>query len=484
MTVLRARVGEEGSRRIDFDSIHRVYIQGVCGSAMAGVAKLLTEMGKTVTGSDRAFLPPMKEMLEGLGIAGVEGYRPENLDPAPDLVVVGNVMARSHPESAALRGRGIPYCSFPELFEQVLLETRTSLVVAGTHGKTTATTLLAHTLGAMGEGPGFMAGGVSRGAGAPAGMGAGTWFVTEGDEYETAWFDKGPKFLHYRPKAALFTSMEYDHADIFATFDDYRLAFERFLALVPPEGLLAFCSDDLDPAFVRAHCRGRLLAYGLGGGAGTRADGPVETTPEGSRFRALCGSRGVELSVPLWGGHNRKNALGVLALLAGLGFPPEAVARGLASYSGVRRRGDVLFRSPGFWVVDDFAHHPTAVRTTLEGLRDHFAGFRITAIFEPRTNTSRTRAFQDLYAESFAAASRVLILPPPPGKPGEEPFSPGSLAAALESRGTEARAVAGADEAAALVGGLRERPALVVTLSNGAMGGLPGRLAALAPSLA
>jgi UDP-N-acetylmuramate: L-alanyl-gamma-D-glutamyl-meso-diaminopimelate ligase len=451
---------------------------------MAGVAKLLTEMGKGVTGADRNFLSPMKEMLEGLGIAGKQGYGPENLEPAPDLVVVGNVMSRAHPESAALRERGIPYSSFPELFEQTLLSLRPSLVVAGTHGKTTVTTLLAHTLEALGEGPGFMAGGVAKGFGATARLGTGRWFVIEGDEYETAWFDKGPKFLHYRPQGAIFTSMEYDHADIFASFDDYRLAFERFLALVPPDGLLAFSADDLDPAFVRSHCRGRLVPYGLGPGAGVRAEGPISRTPEGSSFRARCGGAAVELAVPLWGEHNRKNALGVLALLAGLGFDPGDAARVIASYPGVRRRGDLLFRSPELWVVDDFAHHPTAVRTTLEGLRAHFGGFHITAVFDPRTNTSRTRVFQELYARSFGAADRVLILPPPPGRPGEEPFSPEALASALAASGLEARAVAGTDEALEAVRVLPRRPALVVTLSNGGMGGLPGQLAALAPSIA
>ena len=484
MKAFRARTGEEGSRTLDFDALRRVYIQGICGSAMAGVAKLFAEAGKMVTGSDRVFLSPMKEMLEGLGIARVEGYRPENLDPAPDLAVVGNVMSRVQSESAALRQRGIPYCSFPEIFEQILLAERTSLVVAGTHGKTTTTTLLAHTLESLGEGPGFMAGGVAKEFGAPARLGVGKWFVTEGDEYETAWFDKGPKFLHYRPHAAVLTSMEYDHADIFATFDDYRTAFERFLALVPSGGLLAYSADDLDPAWVGAHCRGRLRSYGLGAGAEVHAQGPVERSPEGSRFQVVCGGRVVDLAVPLWGEHNRKNALGVLALLTGLGFDADAVARGIASYPGVRRRGDILFRAPGLWVVDDFAHHPTAVKTTLEGLRDHFAGFDITAVFEPRTNTSRTRVFQDLYAESFAAASRVLILPPPAGREGEEPFSPGALASALAAWGTEARAVADGDEALEAVRAVRKRPALVVTLSNGAMGGLPGRLAALAPSLA
>jgi UDP-N-acetylmuramate: L-alanyl-gamma-D-glutamyl-meso-diaminopimelate ligase len=480
----QARTGEDGRRDLDFDGLRSVYIQGICGSAMAGVAKLLTEMGKGVTGSDRTFLSPMKEMLEGLGIAGKQGYGPENLDPAPDLVVVGNVMSRTHPESAALRERGIPYCSFPELFEQTLLAECTSIVVAGTHGKTTTTTLLAHALEALVEGPGFMAGGVAKGFGATARLGSGRWFVTEGDEYETAWFDKGPKFLHYRPQGAILTSMEYDHADIFASFDDYRRAFERFLALVPADGLLAFSADDLDPAFVRSHCRGRLVPYGLGPGAGVRAEGEVERTPEGSRFGVRCGEAAVELAVPLWGEHNRKNALGVLALLAGLGFNSGDAARAIASYPGVRRRGDVLFRSEGLWVVDDFAHHPTAVRTTLEGLRSHFGGFHITAVFDPRTNTSRTRVFQDRYAQSFGAADRVLVLPPPAGRPGEAPFSPEALASALAASGIEARAVAGADEALEAVRILPQRPALVVTLSNGGMGGLPGKLAALAPSMA
>jgi UDP-N-acetylmuramate: L-alanyl-gamma-D-glutamyl-meso-diaminopimelate ligase len=474
--MLNARTGENGFVRLPADAVRSVYIQGICGSAMAGAAKILCEMGKMVRGSDRAFLSPMREMLEALAVPTVEGYRPENLEPRPDLVIVGNVMSRAHAESAALRECAIPYMSFPEFLEQTVLSDQRSLVAAGTHGKTTTTTLLAHVLDSMGEAPGFMAGGVAKGFDTTARLGAGRWFAIEGDEYETAWFDKGPKFLHYRPHAAILTSVEYDHADIFKTFEDYKRAFVRFAGLFGRDSLLAVCREDVPEEVLRGF-QGRLKTYSAAGTADLELDAVLETPPEGTRFRVRSRSGAAqELFIPLWGRHNIKNAMGVFQLLTESGFAAAAVAKGLGSYPGVRRRGDVLLQSPDLWVVDDFAHHPAAVKTTLEGLRKHFAGFTLIAVFEPRTNTSRTTVFQEAYASAFDAASCVLVLPPPPGKEGETPFSSGALARELAGRGVEARQVTDTAEIPGLLRQFTMGRTLIVTLSNGAMDGLPGKI--------
>jgi UDP-N-acetylmuramate: L-alanyl-gamma-D-glutamyl-meso-diaminopimelate ligase len=476
MKDLTAHRGEDSSATLAWDSIARVYIQGICGSAMAGVAGILCGMGKKVSGSDRAFLSPMKEMLDELAVLKIEGYRPENLDGNPDLVVVGNVMSRAHPESVEVRRRNIPYVSFPELFEQTILCEKRSLVVAGTHGKTTTTTLLAHVLESLGEKPGFLAGGVAKGFDATARLGGGSWFVIEGDEYETSYFDKGPKFLHYRPHAAILTSVEYDHADIFKTFEDYLAAFGRFADACGDKALLAVCADDV-PAEVLRDFRGRLKSYSAVRGADLRLERTIAVTPEGSRFLArVRGGAAHDIFVPLWGRHNIRNAMAVFLLLTELGFKPERVAKGLSTFPGVRRRGEVLFRSPDLWVVDDFAHHPTAVKSTLDGLKEHFRDYAILAVFEPRTNTSRTRTFQDAYAESFSAADGVVILPPPAGKAGEEPFSPEALAVALCARGCKAKAVSGYAQALEALPGLINGRTLIVTLSNGSMDGLPQKI--------
>ena len=471
--MLRARVGESGFVALNPDGVQNIYIQGICGSAMAGVAKVLREMGKVVRGSDRAFLSPMKEMLEALAVPTIEGYRPENLDPRPDLVIVGNVMSRAHAESAAVREQAIPYMSFPEFLEQTLLSEKRSIVVAGTHGKTTTTTLMAHVLDTLGESPGFLAGGVAKGFNTTARLGRGSWFVIEGDEYETAWFDKGPKFLHYRPHAAILTSVEYDHADIFRTFADYKQAFVRFSDIFEPDSLLAVCSEDVQDEVLEGF-RGQLKTYAAAGDADLELEALPETNPEGTRFRVRSYSGAVqELFIPLWGRHNIKNAMGVFQLLTELGFSATAVAKGMATYPGVRRRGDVLLQSPNLWVVDDFAHHPAAVKTTLEGLREHFASFSIIAVFEPRTNTSRTAVFQEAYACAFDAASHVLIMPPPPAKAGETPFSGEALAGELAARGVHARCVSGNAEVLELLQNMVKGRTLIVTLSNGSMDGLP-----------
>jgi UDP-N-acetylmuramate: L-alanyl-gamma-D-glutamyl-meso-diaminopimelate ligase len=476
MKRLQARMGEDGRTLLDLDTVRDVYIQGICGSAMAGVAGILKELGKDVRGCDRAFLSPMKEMLEALGIEGVEGYRPANLDRVPDLVVVGNVMSRAHPESIEVRRRNIPYVSFPELFEQTILDAKRPLVVAGTHGKTTTTALLAHVLDTLGESPGFLAGGIAKGFGSTARLGEGPWFVLEGDEYETAYFDKGPKFLHYRPHAAILTSVEYDHADIFRSFEDYARAFVGFSGLLNGGSPLVVCLEDVPPGILEGF-RGRLRTYSCAEKADLRLEAVVEAGPEGTRFRAVGGGgTALEIKVPLWGRHNIKNTLAVFLLLKELGFDPAAVADGIASFSGVRRRSEVLFRSADLWVVDDFAHHPTAVKTTLEGLREHFKGFSILAIFEPRTNTSRTKVFQAAYADSFAAADSILILPPPAPKEGEEGFSPGELARTLLSQGQRAWPVQGQEDVLGRLPGLLRGRTLVVTLSNGSMDGLPHRI--------
>jgi UDP-N-acetylmuramate: L-alanyl-gamma-D-glutamyl-meso-diaminopimelate ligase len=420
----------------------------------------------------------MSTMLQERGIPVLQGYRPEHLDDRPDLVVIGNVATKSNPEAVAAIERGIPYLSMPQAIGQIFLEGRHPLVVAGTHGKTTTSALLAWVLESAGRHPSFLVGGVLSNFNRSFGLGTGEDFVIEGDEYETSFFDKGPKFLHYRPRTGILTSVEYDHAEMFASLDAVKDAFRQFAALVPRDGLLVCCDDDPNVREVIAAAGAPVALYGVSGGSGWRAR--MQTADSrGMQFEVTNDGRPFgRFESPLSGIHNLRNMLAVTAAASARGVDAKAIGEGLRTFTGVRRRQEVRGVAGGVTIIDDFAHHPTAVRLTLDGLRQKYSGRRIWAIFEPRTNTSRRSVFQQEYASAFDSADRVIIaaVDHPERAPEGLRFSPDDLVRDLRARGRNADYVADVAEIIAHVADGARDGDVVVIMSNGSFGGIHAKL--------
>jgi UDP-N-acetylmuramate: L-alanyl-gamma-D-glutamyl-meso-diaminopimelate ligase len=474
---------------VDPASIRRIHLVGVAGTGMGAFAGMLKATGREVTGSDQNIYPPMSDMLRTWAIPVLTPYDPANLDAVkPDLVVIGNVVRRVNPEATEVRARRLPQMSFPAALGAFFLLDRHSVVVAGTHGKTTTTALLGHVLAAAGRDPSFLVGGVAQNYQASFRLGAGPHFVVEGDEYDTAYFDKGPKFLHYRPRTAVLTSVEFDHADIFRDLPHYEAAFERFVRLLPPDGCLAVSAAYPNALRIAEASAARIVTYRATGlavpGAASGADYVARDLvhgPEGARF--VVWERGRALGVatlPGGGAHNVENALGVVAAARALGLEFEAIVRGLATFAGVRRRQEVRGEVGGVLVVDDFAHHPTAVGETIAAIRARFPARRLWAVFEPRSNTSRRRLHQQEYVAALAGVPCVALRVPEPHDmvPADQRLDTARVVADLRARGVDARAEADVDVLVrAVAAGVRPGD-VVLVMSNGAFGGFVDRLLA------
>ena len=462
------------------DALRDVYLIGICGTGMGSLAQLFNEAGYTVRGSDEAAYPPMSAQLEARGIPVLDGYDPAHLNPAPDLTVVGNACTPTHPEAAYAREHGLVQQSFPEaLGHTFLTDDRRSIVVTGTHGKTTTTSLLTHTLRAAQADPGYLIGGVLQSTGKSAHVGTDQPFVIEGDEYNSAYFDDRPKFMHYRPDKAIVTSMEFDHADVFDSEAAYREAFEAFVGtLGARDGLLVLCGDDPAVARLAAHTDGRVRTYGLD----PENDVSItnhEVGPEGQRFTITMGGleRGT-YTLPLHGRHNVQNALAVALIAFSEGCSSTQVARGFETFDGVARRQEVRGIVNDITVIDDFAHHPTAVEVTLDGLRAAYPERRLVVAFEPRSNTSRRARFTTAYAHAFDAADEVVLSTPPfrHNDRADDRLDVAAIAATLRDRGVHATVADDPDATLQQVHRLVQPGDVVVTMSNGAFGNLPARL--------
>ncbi len=443
----------------------RVHILGICGTFMGGVAALARELGLQVEGSDANVYPPMSTQLEGLGIGLMQGYKVEHLQPAPDLVVVGNAMTRGNPAVEYMLDEGMRYISGPQWLGETLLGGREVLAVAGTHGKTTTTSLLAHLLESAGLSPGFLIGGVPGNFDVSARRGEGKPFVIEADEYDSAFFDKRSKFVHYRPRIAILNNLEYDHADIFPDVASIQRQFHHLVRTVPGNGRLIVNAEDA------------YLADVLAMGAWT----PVETfgidagdwraellATDGSHFRVH--RAGVPLGEIRWGSlgrHNVMNALAALAAATAAGADPVALLPAFGDFTSVKRRMERIGRARGVTVYDDFAHHPTAIATTLAGLRAKVGDARILVALEPRSNSMRLGAHADALAPSLADADRVVFLHRP-----ELAWDAGKVTGALDGRGVTEPSVDGL--IARLVSEAREGDQ-VVFMSNGGFEGAPRR---------
>jgi UDP-N-acetylmuramate: L-alanyl-gamma-D-glutamyl-meso-diaminopimelate ligase len=453
----------------------KIHLIAVCGVGMSALAALLREAGHTVTGSDEQTYPPASTVLRDLGVTVSRGWEPRRLDGV-DLVVCGNAVTRDNPEARAARDRGLRTVSFPQALEEQFLEGRRPLVVAGTHGKTTSASMLAFVLERCGRDPGWLIGGAPRDLPASAHVGGGPWFVVEGDEYDSAYFDKEAKFLHYHPSMLLLTAVEFDHADIYRDVDAVKAAFRKLLGLMPPAAPVVACGDFPHVLDVVAGSPADVQLFGIGERNTWRVTDLVDDGL--TRFRIREDGREVcEVVLRTPGPINARNALGVLLIARLVGLPWPAAARALAEFRGVSRRQEVVAEARGITVVDDFAHHPTAVAGTLAALRLRYPDRRLRAVFEPRSNTSRRRVFQREFADALASADEVVLAAvfakPNDPIPAAERLSPETIVADVAARGTPARTIDGAGAICDYLIDSARPGDVIVIMSNGSFGGLP-----------
>ena len=436
---------------------------------------MLKAAGYTVSGSDENVYPPMSDMLREWGIEAFTPYAPENLDRAnPDLVVIGNVIRRVNPEATAVRERGLPQMSFPAAFGSLVLAGKHSVVVVGTHGKTTLSALMAHVLVEAGLDPSFLVGGVTVNYGGNFRLGKGPHVVVEGDEYDTAYFDKGPKFLHYRAKTAILTSVEFDHADIYRDLEHYESAFARFGETLPEDGVIAVsASYPRAVSLMQKSSRATVVTYAVNGKADFRADSETFSA-DGVHF-TIRGLKHKETDVllPMSGYHNIENATGVFAAARSLGLSRETIAKAFRTFKGVKRRQEPRGEVGGIMVLDDFAHHPTAVRETIEGIRQRYPERRLWAVFEPRSNTSRRNIHQAEYVTALAGADLVTIREPEPHDkvPADQQLSVGRIVRELNAQGVIADAAPEVDTLVERVSSNARPNDLLLVMSNGSFGG-------------
>ncbi len=457
-----------------------IHLIAIAGVGMAALAAMLKERGYRVTGSDQSVYPPMSDFLAQAGINVIQGYKAENLASAPDLVIVGNAVSRTNPEVAALLASSIPYVSFPQALGHFFLGDKRSLVVAGTHGKTTSTAMLAWVLEKAGRQPGLFVGGLSKNFARGYQLGSGEFFVIEGDEYDTAFFDKGPKFLHYRPQAVLLNAVEFDHADIYKDLDHVKNAFQRLVEIVPTGAPVLVCSD-FPAALDVARTAGKPFStFGFSEHSHWQARDDIDDGKLFSFTVVLNRKELARFSTPLMGRMNVRNALGVAALCLMLGLSPAEIAPGLATFLGVERRQEAIGEAKDVTIIDDFAHHPTAVAMTIEAVRLRYPGRRLWAVFEPRSNTCRRRVFQQPLTEALARADRAVIGPvfakPQDPLAVEDLFSPAELTENLQTIGKEAHAGQSTEEMCGFLATHCRAGDVVLIMSNGAFGGLPRKL--------
>ncbi len=456
-----------------------VHLLGIAGAAMSPVAGMLQERGFRVTGSDVGVYPPASTLLDALGIRWNEGYCAENLKPAPDLVVIGNAISRGNPEVEYILDEKIPYCSMPQVLEEYFIPGHRSIVVAGTHGKTTTTAMLAWIFHVAGRRPDFLVGGVAPNFGDRSyGLGGGEDFIIEGDEYDTAFFDKEPKFLHYHPDELILTSLEFDHADIYPDLESIALQFRRLVNLVPRRGRILIWGEsaELKEVTEKAFCA--VETFGFTAECDWQA-GDIHWQDDATEFRvAYRGNEVTRVRMPVAGKHNVLDALAAIALAYGRSVECEAIERAMATFQSVRRRMEIKGEADGVLIVEDFAHHPTAIQMTLEAARTRWPGRKIWAAIEPRSNTLRRKVFQDVLPDALAVADDISIGPVNRAQllAAEERLSPEAIAFELQKRGRTAKAFASGAEIAEYLADNTRAGDLVLVMSNGSFDGLCGKL--------
>jgi UDP-N-acetylmuramate: L-alanyl-gamma-D-glutamyl-meso-diaminopimelate ligase len=462
-----------------------IHLIGICGTAMASLAGMLKQLGHRVGGSDAAAYPPMSDFLISLGISISQPFDWRNLEPRPDLVVVGNAISRGNIELEAVLDQRIPFQSMAQVLHDEFLLDKERLVVAGTHGKTTTSSLAAWIFHHARRSPSFLIGGIPENFGSSFALGSGREFILEGDEYDTAFFDKGPKFLHYFPDAVILTSVEFDHADIYKNLDEVKTAFKRLVNLIPRRGLLIAWDGhpNVEECVSRALCR--VERYGFGENSTWRIT-DVEYLPTETRWKiSRDGLPPAEFSFPLAGEYNVLNATAAAALAANYDIGVDAIAAALREFHSVKRRLEVKAEVYGITLIDDFAHHPTAIAQTLKAVRTRYAGRRIWAVLEPRSNTLRRKVFQHELAESLAVADHVVLADVFKSEaiPENERLDPAGVVADLNSKGKPAQLLRDADAIVEAVAPELRNGDVVVILSNGGFGGIYEKLPAKLKSI-
>ena len=470
-----------------------IHLIGICGTAMASLAGMLKQRGHRVTGSDAAAYPPMSDFLRDLGIPVAQPFDARNLDPLPDLVVVGNAISRGNLELEHVLDQRIAFCSLPQLLHDEFLRGKEVLVVAGTHGKTTTTSMLSWIFHSAGLDPSFLIGGIAENFGSSFHLGQGRHFILEGDEYDTAFFDKGPKFLHYFPDAIILTSVEFDHADIYKDLDAVETAFQRLVNLIPRRGrIVAFDgaaadaseSPSLERCLAKAFCP--VERYGTGARSNWRIT-QLHFDPGHTTWMVTQNSQPwADFDFVLAGEYNVWNATAAAALASSYGVAKESIAEALKTFKTVKRRLEVKAQVNGITIIDDFAHHPTAIAQTLKALRARYCGARLWAILEPRSNTLRRRVLQTDLARSLAGADEVIVANVfrSEAVPENERLELPALAAEIRQNGRPVRLLADADAIVGTIASELRSGDVVAILSNGGFGGiyekLPARLRELA----
>jgi UDP-N-acetylmuramate: L-alanyl-gamma-D-glutamyl-meso-diaminopimelate ligase len=475
---------------------NHVHLIGICGTAMASLAGMLKQRGFHVSGSDAAAYPPMSDFLAELGIPVAQPFAAGNLDPPPDLVVVGNAISRGNVELEHVLDQRIPFCSLPQLLYDEFLRGKEVLVVAGTHGKTTTTSMLAWIFHTAGLKPSFLIGGIAENFGSSFHIDEGKHFILEGDEYDTAFFDKGPKFLHYFPDAVILTSVEFDHADIYKDLDAVETAFKRLVNLVPRRGhIIAFdgVADQANESASLERCLSKAFClverYGMGGRANWKIAN-LKLEPERTCWSVLRdGQLWAEFDFALAGEYNVLNATAAAALAANCGVSKEDITAALKTFKSVKRRLEVKAQVNGITIIDDFAHHPTAIAGTLKALRTRYPGARLWAILEPRSNTLRRCVLQKPLAQSLALADEVVVAEVfrSDAVPENERLALPALAAEIQQYGKKVRLIANADAIVRELAPEMRTGDVIAILSNGGFGGiyekLPARLRELSGRL-
>lgn len=458
-----------------------IHLMGICGTAMASLAGLLKNRGYKITGSDQNPYPPMSTQLESLGIQIQKGYRKENLHPVPDFVIVGNVISKSNEEAQELLRLGIPYTSLPKAMGEFLIEDRQCICVSGTHGKTTTTSLMAWVAQNVGVKPGFLIGGIPKNFSRSFQNPEGDFFVIEGDEYDTAFFDKVPKFVHYKPKHVIFTSCEFDHADIYKDLQAVKDSFAKLMQLIPVDGTLMACAHEKNVIELSSQCRSKnVFTYAIKGQFAADYQAEIKSVDsQGTRFAVWF--RGLELNtffIQMSGDYNVLNALAVIGLSHQLGWDLVSVKKALESFQGVKRRQEVLGEPNGILVIEDFAHHPTAVRETVKGIRSRYHGRKVLAVFEPRSATSRRKIFQKDYVEAFKECDEILLAKAFDQSKIDEGdrFSSEELVEDLKRQGKSAGAYDSADQIVSSLKTQAHRGDLILIMSNGGFDGIYEKL--------
>lgn len=455
-----------------------IHLMGICGTAMASLAGLLKGRGYKITGSDLNPYPPMSTQLENLGIQIQKPYKKENLHPVPDFVIVGNVISANNEEAQELEKLKIPFTSLPKAMGEFIIENRECICISGTHGKTTTTSMMAWVAEKCEKKPGFLIGGVAKNFSQSFQNPQGNVFVIEGDEYDTAFFDKVPKFVHYKPKHAILTSVEFDHADIYNDLQAVKDAFAKLMTLVPADGTLMACAEDGNVMELKKLCQAKK-SYSYGLSKGDYQAKVKKISDQGSFFEVLFQGKSLgDFQVTLTGDYNVLNTLSVIGIAHQMGWDMTQVKSALMSYLGVKRRQEVLGEPRGILVIEDFAHHPTAVKETVKGIKAKYPGRKIFSVFEPRSATSRRKVFQKDYVDAFQTSDAVLIAKAFDQTKIDEGnrFSSEELIDDLKKSGKTAEVFNGVDEIVTSLKSSAKAGDLILIMSNGGFDGIYGKL--------